>query len=270
MKRSRITSPANPLVRDLARGGRGARGGGERAIILEGPHLLQAALASDRVTMRQIFALPSWLEDAPEARIIEEFEDRGARVIIASESVIRKLSSTVTPQGVLGAGDLDAWRLDDIRPRTAAFVIACDGVRDPGNLGTMIRTADAAGADGVVILPGCADPCSAKTLRSSAGSFFNLPVAEASLEAFSDWADDRGVRILGADAGAEKNIYEMSFLGPVSLVFGNEGSGLGGEVRRAAHDMVSIPISGAAESLNVTAAAAIAAFEVVRQRMTGA
>jgi TrmH family RNA methyltransferase len=266
-----ITSVSNPLVKEVVRlhgggSGSGKTGRPNRRILLEGPHVIGAALESETARIEKLFIAPGAETDAEIAGIVGRAEGLGADVIEVSQAVMRKIVTTETPQGAAAVAAIELLSLDAIEPAPDALVVVADGIQDPGNLGGLVRTAEAAGASAVVILDGSADPLGPKAVRSSAGSVFFIPVARAAPEAFIAWAKPRGIRIAGADGRAGGSVWEMSSQGPIALVFGSEGNGLRKPVRGALDEAVSIPVFGRAESLNVTAAAAIVIYEIARKR----
>jgi TrmH family RNA methyltransferase len=169
-----------------------------------------------------------------------------------------------TPQGILAvapipAAGLDALRVEDHDP---AVLLVLDAVQDPGNFGTLARTAEALGAVGLVALPGTVDPWNPKSVRAAMGSTFRLPVVESRWDELAPWLAARGVEALAAVVGGEP-------LGEgrprrAALVLGNEGAGVGDETRARAARAVGIPLRGRAESLNVAAAGAILLYELLR------
>lgn len=267
--RKEITSASNPLVKEVVRLHKPEKRDGAWRILLEGPHVIGAALESSRARIEMLFIAPGAEADAEIARIISRAEGLGADVIDVSEAVMRKIATTDTPQGAAAVAAMELLALDAIElapDAPDALIVVADGIQDPGNLGGLVRTAEAAGASAAVILDGSADPLGPKAVRSSAGSVFFIPVARAAPEAFIAWAKLRGVRIVGADGHAGGSIWEMSSQGPIALVFGSEGKGLREPMRGALDEAVSIPVFGRAESLNVTAAASVVIYEMVRKR----
>jgi TrmH family RNA methyltransferase len=201
--------------------------------------------------------------------VVERARAAGVELVEVSEDVMGKLTSTVTPQGIVGvAGYVDVG-VDEL-PDDAACVAVLHSVRDPGNAGTILRSADAVGAAGVVFSSESVDVYNPKTVRASAGSLFHLPVIRgmetpAALEALRG----RGMRVLAMDARGDVDLYEVDLTDPVAFVFGNEAWGLPGDVARLADATVRVPISGGAESLNLAAAATVCLFEWSRQRREG-
>jgi len=254
----RITSPDNPLIKALRRVKGGA---GRKAFIIEGPHLIESALDASAVPLRVFFA--------------EGFKGRGLLLRLSAqpvemyeipESLIRRLSGTETPQGILAVVSLKQARLDELGPKERDLIAVSDGVSDPGNMGTLIRAADAAGADAVLALPGSCDPFMPKALRAAAGSVFNIPVVHADSGEFLMWAKKNGIRLVFTAGDAEMSVYEADLTGPLALVFGNESRGVSPGLRAASGTGLRVPIFGKAESLNVAVTAALCLYEARRQR----
>jgi len=171
-------------------------------------------------------------------------------------NVMERVASTESPQPVLG---LVAMRATEV-PADATFVVVADRLSDPGNAGTIIRSAEASGAQGVVLTPGSVDPFNPKVVRASAGSLFRVPVVEATLESLS------GFRRLGTSSHRGDLYTDPVYHGRVAVVVGNEAHGLDDDA--AIDQWITIPHAGPAESLNVAMAATVLLFEVARQRST--
>lgn len=182
-----------------------------------------------------------------------------------SEAELAALAPTESPQGVLVVAATPRWSEDDIRLSPGAVVLVLDAVQDPGNLGTLLRTAEALGARGAVLLSGSVDPWNAKAVRASAGSAFRLPTVALEPSALGAWLRDNGVRLLAADAAGEP-VDAVDRGGSVALAVGNEGAGLSPTVLERCDARVAIPLRGRAESLNVAVAAGILLHELLRRR----
>ncbi|MBI5143135.1 MAG: RNA methyltransferase [Nitrospirae bacterium] len=261
--RKEITSASNPLVKEVVRLHKPENRDGAWRILLEGPHVIGAALESSRARIEKLFIAPGAEADVEIAGISCRAE---ADIVEVSDAVMRKIATTGTPQGVAAVAVIEFPALEAMELAPDALVVVADGIQDPGNLGGLVRTAEAAGASAVIILDGSADPLGPKAVRSSAGSVFFIPVARAAPEEFIAWAKSRGMRIVGADGHAGgASVWDISADGPVALLFGSEGMGLRQPVRGALDEAVSIPVFGRAESLNVTAAAVVI-YEIVRKR----
>lgn len=195
----------------------------------------------------------------------EDILSSGCECYEVEENVLSELSDTETPQGAVAVVSKTAWNLLDVK---SDFIIIADGVQDPGNLGTIIRTADAAGAGGVVVIKGTVDVFNGKTLRSTMGSIFHIPVIfYDSFEKLVEELGSEGYRIYATSLEASEYIYNCDFKGKTAIVIGNEGNGVPEEHLKLATHRIKIPMPGRAESLNAAAATAVVIYEVVRQRM---
>ena len=184
---------------------------------------------------------------------------------------VRDLTSTVTPQGIFAICQTKAWPLTAVLNSDARLVVLCAQIRDPGNLGTVIRCADAFGSDGVIVTTGSVDPTNAKVVRASVGSIFHLPVVVGvELTQVVNTAHAAGFTILAADSSGEdlNDLAESSQLeSKVVWILGNEAWGLGQREKSLADKVVRIPMWGMAESLNLSTAAAICLYVTAsRQR----
>ena len=192
---------------------------------------------------------------------IEEMLQSNTKVYYIKEQLFNTICSTESPQGILAVVINKQTKLED----AYGFYVLVDGVQDPGNLGTLVRTADAAGALGVILLKGTVDVFNEKTLRSTMGSIFHLPVVEfKDLEELQNLMTS-GFRLIVSSLEGKKNFYDESLLGKIIIAVGNEGNGVSKEIYALADSKVKIPMPGNAESLNVAIAGSIMMFEYVRQ-----
>jgi RNA methyltransferase, TrmH family len=191
--------------------------------------------------------------------------EAGVEAVGVSAEIMAKLTSTVTPQGIVGVAQFLDVGLNDLP--TDGCITVLHEVRDPGNAGTVLRSADAAGVGGIVFSATCVDVYNPKTVRASAGSVFHLPVVRGveTPEAVSHLRD-RGFRVLAMAANGEHDLHRTDLNGPLAFVFGNEARGLPDDVLALADQVVRVPIWGKAESLNVAAAASVCLFEWARRR----
>jgi TrmH family RNA methyltransferase len=256
-----ITSVRNAKVLDAAklkkRGLREERG----LFLVEGAQGVGEALRASVV--ETVFHVPGSTGRVPE--VVEAARATGVPTDEVSEQVMAHLTSAVTPQGVVAVARFVDVPLARVPPEgVVPFLCA---VRDPGNAGTILRSADAAGAAGVVFTTGSVDVYNAKAVRASAGSLFHLPVVRE-VDAADAVAAFRtgGVQVLAAAADGDVSVYDTDLTGPTVLLLGNEAWGLPSDVRDLADRSVRIPIAGAAESLNLAAAATLLLFEAARQR----
>lgn len=195
----------------------------------------------------------------------------GIRMYQVDEKVMAKLSDTKAPQGVLAVIRTPEQNLWQLRPGNAsdnnAPVIILDRVQDPGNLGTIIRTADAVGALGLILLEGCVDAYSPKVVRASMGSLFHLPVVQdVTAEEALTWCYRNGYEPAATALKNAQNVYKADISKKMAFLFGNEANGVAEELQAAAETRLFIPMAGLAESMNVAMAAGIILFEGLRQR----
>jgi TrmH family RNA methyltransferase len=237
----------------------------EHLFLVEGPHALHEALASG-APVREVFHL--WGDGSASVRaVVDEATAVGVPCLPIMGSVLQRLATTETPQGVVGVcGEMDT----DLAAVPLGLACLLVEVQDPGNLGTVLRSADAAGASGVVVSTASVDLYNPKVVRASAGSLFHLSIARdvAPFEAV-EGLRGRGFRILAAATYGPGSVYDQDFLDPTVVMFGNEARGLPAELLQAADATVRVPIRGRAESLNLAAAATVMLFEAARQRAEG-
>lgn len=263
-----ISSPSNPLIKEILKIKSGKKGEREGRCIIEGPHLIEMALSSQAVIERVLFTaeflarqdgrrlLRSLLRKVPAGGIVE-----------VSAPVINRLSDTETPQGILAVVIFDTAVPEGLAFGNHPLVVICDGIQDPGNLGSLIRVSDAAGADAVFILPGTCNPYLPKVIRSTAGSIFHIPLIPVSPEACVDFLRTHHIPLAIADVRGAVSLFDADLTGPLALAFGSEARGAGRVLREKADVLLKIPIVGKAESLNVAMAASICLYETVRQRV---
>jgi RNA methyltransferase, TrmH family len=237
--------------------------------LAEGPQAVREAVAAGPGRVVELFATTAAAERW--APILQHADDVGIPVSMADDAALAALSETVTPQGLVAVCrsltvDLPAALAGE--PRLVAVLAEA---RDPGNAGTVIRCADAAGADAVVLTHGSADPQGGKAVRASAGSVFHLPVSSGAPTADVVAAlHERGLTVLAADGAGSLDLDQAEddglLGGPVAWLFGNEAWGLPAEVSALADHVVRVPIYGRAESLNLATAAAVCLYGSARAR----
>jgi TrmH family RNA methyltransferase len=271
-----LTSLHNPKVKLIAslreRRTREATG----LVRVEGYDEVRLALASG-ATPADLLYCPPLFPDGGQAALLEEARRAGARLIEVDERVFRRLAYREHPDGWLGTFHWSACRLDELHleqraappaaPPAAPLVVVVQGLEKPGNLGAILRTADAAGASAVVACDARTDWGNPNVVRASKGALFAIPVATASSEEALDWLHRQQIRVVAATPSATRRYDEVDLAGPVAIVVGAEDKGVSREWLAAADDLVQIPMAGRVNSLNVSAAAAILLYEAVRQRM---
>jgi TrmH family RNA methyltransferase len=240
----------------------------ERAFVAEGPELLRTALAAGW-PVESIYLAPEGGADPDVQAACQQAVEAGARLFALAPGVLERVANTVTPQPVLAV--LPMAEPDPAAvlgaPAPGDLLVVMVDVRDPGNAGTVVRTADASGVRGVVFAGDSVDPYNPKTVRASAGSLFHLPfVVEPDAAALAASLGQAGYRTLASGAEADQDYASLEWTVPSALFVGNEAAGLDPAVRAACAGAVSIPMEGRAESLNVGVACAVVCFEALRQR----
>jgi TrmH family RNA methyltransferase len=257
-----ISSRHHPLV---ARFREAARGGAGTPLLLDGPHLVLEALGA-RIPLLDV----AMSADAADPAEMTQIRRRVPSTQIVTSQVMDALSPTRTPAGVVALADRPASREEELFEGPAPLVIIAVDVQDPGNLGAILRTAEAAGASGVVATTGGADPMGWKAVRGSMGSVLRLPVLRvADADEALTIARRHRVRCAAAVRNGGESMDAADLTGPLAIVLGGEGSGLS-EATIAASDLrVSIPMAPQVESLNVATSAALLLYEARRQRTRG-
>ena len=258
-----ISSASNPTVREVRRlaAARGRAKAGR--FLLEGPEGIRAALAAGHAPA---LLLATEAAAGRHAGLLNQARQRGAPVVLVAPGLLAGLADTAAPQGLLAAVPSVARTLDGL-PAAPRLVCVLAEVRDPGNLGTVIRAADAFGADAVATTARSADPEQPKAVRAAAGSLFHLPVlAGVAWPALRSALRERGLLLVGADPHAAATVDAAPLERPAALVLGNEANGLPAEVRAGLDRTVRLPLPGRAESLNLAAAAAVLLYETARRQ----
>ena len=232
-----------------------------REFLAEGPQSVREALGAGAASLLVV-------DDSAIERhvdLVDRATTAGIAVRIADRDELSGLSDTVQPQGILAICSFLDRPAEEIVDAGGRLLVACADIRDPGNAGTVIRSADAFGADGVLLSAGSVDPYNPKTVRSTAGSLFHLPLAQTvDLAAVTARARGRGVQVLAADGRGAADLTDLqtdgSLANPTLWLLGNEAWGLPDEVAALADRSVRVPLYGRAESLNLASAAAVCLF----------
>jgi RNA methyltransferase, TrmH family len=253
-----LTSTKNPRIQQIRKLQGSARARKKEALfVVEGVRLAEEALNANWQPELLIYTADLNLRGQ---QTIAGFQAKGVEIVPVSSQVMQAASNTQTPQGILLVLPLPKWDL----PAEPTFVLIFDRVRDPGNVGTLLRTALAAGVDAVVLPPENADAFAPKVVRAAMGAHFRLPIISMDWETIGQRLT--GLSVFLADSGGGCTHLEAAFKTPLILIIGGEAEGAGGQAARLATQRVHIPMTGRAESLNAAVAGAILMFEVVRQR----
>jgi TrmH family RNA methyltransferase len=253
-----ITSRANPRVRwvrELQSNPKARRR--EGLFVLEGVRLLQEAERA-RAAVRLVLHVERLRP--PERRLLHGLARRGAEVEMVTEPVMRACSDLEAPPGLLGVVEIPSQAV----PPAATWVLVLDRLADPGNLGSILRTAWAAGVEAVFLTEGSVDPFNPKVVRSAMGAHFGLPLESIQLPALKERLEGKALWVAQPKDG--RRYDAIDWRGASALVLGTEAHGVGAELRAWATGRVHIPMADDVESLNVAAAAAVILFEIARQR----
>jgi TrmH family RNA methyltransferase len=260
-----IRSLQNPQVKAWA-ALLGKKGRDEAGLFLvEGAHLVTEALRSG-FRVREVLYVPG---SPAAAEVAAATGGRTSDWVPVAEAVMEKATDARTPQGVAAVVEQRSVALDDLLTSEGngrGPIVALDAVQDPGNLGTILRSADAAGARAALLGVGTVDVYNPKTIRATMGSLFRVPFVACDLSEMLPRAKAAGVRLVGTSLEAKRSCYEAPLGGDVCFLFGNEGAGVSPHLLAMADEKVIIPMRGGAESLNVAMAATVLLFEAMRQR----
>ncbi|MDT3700238.1 MAG: RNA methyltransferase [Thermincola sp.] len=237
----------------------------EGRFLIEGFNFVSEALASG-IVLEKLIISERAKKNLSTAELIRHIGSPES-IVRVSDSVMEYMSETETPQGVMALLKIAEVPLTSLQVQLTSVFIILDGIQDPGNVGTVIRTADAFGAAGVILTKGCADIYNAKTLRSTMGSVFHLPVLrDIAAAEVVQFLQSQGVNIAVTCLEPEAlPVEDSNILFPLALVFGSEARGVSDEMRQAGDWLIKVPMAGRAESLNVAVAAGIMIYEASRR-----
>jgi TrmH family RNA methyltransferase len=263
-----ITSLSNPVIKEIkaltSKKDREASG----AFMAEGLGFVLDALERGWA-IRTLVHAKAMKDDRPVERAVAQTLAQGGQVLEVSEAVLSAITRRDNPQAVIGVFEQRWTRLDTLKPGKDDTLVALDRVRDPGNLGTIIRTADAAGASGVILIGDCTDPFALETVRATMGSVLAMPLARCSADEFLAWQQQSGTQVIATHLSGAVDYRSVDYAQkPTVLLMGNEQSGLPDTLADAADHRVRIPQQGSAESLNLAIATAVMLFEARRHLLT--
>jgi TrmH family RNA methyltransferase len=262
-----VTSLANPLVKDIKALALKKFRDQQNAFLAEGLKLVIDALDLGWSIKTLVFAKAA-IGNAAVEKVAARTVAVGGTVLEVSEKVLTAITRRDNPQAVVGVFAQRYLPLKDIRPEKAHIWVALDRVRDPGNLGTVIRTVDAVGAKGVILVGETTDPFSIETVRATMGSIFAVPVAKTSPEAFLAWRKNFPGLVAGTHLKGAVDYRSINFSGrPVLLLMGNEQQGLPDNLAESCDRLLRIPQAGRADSLNLAVATGVMLFEIRRDAL---
>ena len=265
MATTQITSTKNPLIKGIrALADRDIQESDDR-LVVEGVRMIEEVLASG-VAVEVILYDPTAMTGPRAVAVLDRARQQGVRLVTATTRVVAACSQVETAQGIIAVVAHPRAALSDVLASPRLIVVIADRIQDPGNLGAIIRIADAAGASAVVSTTGSVDARNPKAVRATMGSLFHLPVATAPTPQLIVALRERRVRILLADPAGSSDYTQVDYRPPIAVVLGNEGEGPDPLWRTASPTTVRIPLYGRADSLNVGVAAALLLYEAGRLR----
>jgi RNA methyltransferase, TrmH family len=254
---SDLTSPSNPRIKRLARLRDRAHRDGADVFVTEGTRNLELGIAAGYECL-ELYHMP-YFPDPERFGAAERFT--------TSERAMASASYRGTPDEVIAVFKRPSNDLDSIVFGAVPLILLLEGIEKPGNLGAILRTADAIGADAVIVADPATDPYNPNVIRASTGAIFSVPVAVAALADAGALLESLGIPLVGLDPSARTTIWDADLSGPVAILVGSEHRGLTPAALELADQLLSIPMGGLTDSLNASISMAIAAFEVVRQRL---
>lgn len=237
----------------------------EQRWLVEGIRPLEEALRH-RLFPETVFFTQDGSRDERVQLFFRQAAQQGAAIVEVTPLLMQEISEAKTPQGVVGIVPIPA-RTQNIWQQKHPFLLVIDRIQDPGNLGTICRSALATVVDGIVLLPGTVDVGHPKTIRASAGAVLGLKFLQLTDTELLEHLQRRAVRLITADIAGKQSLYDTNWHGALALLVGNEASGPAEKLVQATDELVRIPMPGPVESLNVATAAALCLFEAARQRV---
>ncbi|MEW9616889.1 RNA methyltransferase [Shinella sp. S4-D37] len=263
-----VTSLSNPIVKDIKALANKKDRDETKSFMAEGLKLVIDALELG-FEIRTLVYAKNVKEKPQVVQCATKTVARGGLVLEVSEKVLASITRRDNPQMVVGIFSQRWTSLKDLKPKAGETYVALDRVRDPGNLGTIIRTADAAGASGVILVGEATDPFSMETVRATMGSVFAMPLVKTNVADFLAWKKTAGVEVVATHLAGAVDYRTIDYRKkPVVLLMGNEQSGLPDELARAADALARIPQAGRADSLNLAIATGVMLFEARRHLLT--
>ncbi|MES2199770.1 MAG: RNA methyltransferase [Chlamydiota bacterium] len=263
-----ITSVQNPKVK-IATGLADRRDRDRSGLFLiEGFREITRALQGD-VIIEQVFFAESLFLGHNEPSLLEQLQKKGATLFSCKESVFRKISYRDRPDGLVAIArqmDTSFESFCSTFSSENPFLLVAEGIEKPGNLGTILRSCDAVGVDAAIVCDRCTDLFNPNVVRASVGTLFTQPIVEAKGQELLTWCKSKGIQVVAATPHAEKEFTETDLSGPLAILVGTEQLGLSKLWMESADIQVSIPMRGAADSLNVATATTLLLYEVLRQR----
>ncbi len=262
-----ISSNKNPVIKEIKALKEKKFRDQKGLYFIEGIRFVEEAL-KENVKISKILVSDKLKDVHGGKEILERLESHGFHNIYTlSNNIYMEITDTESPQGILAVLKKEAVSINSVYDDKNFFVVL-DSLQDPGNMGTIIRTADAVGVTAVIVSKGCVDVYNPKVLRSTMGSLFHIPVcySENILETLQEMKD-KGIKLCAAHLKGRKNYFELNYKEKIAIIIGNEANGISDSVADISDELVKIPMSGKSESLNASVAAGLLMYEVLRYRL---
>ncbi len=261
----RLTSLQNPQIKHASRLRLPRERRQQKLFLVEGWREINSARRGG-FAIETLFVCPPLLGQTYDPAAIDDFQSAGIEVFEVSPELLSKITYRQNPQGAVAVAIQKHFKLDDLPINELPLLLIAEGIEKPGNLGSLLRIADGAGADGVILCNGVTDIYNPNTVRASTGVLFTMPLVEASTSETIDWLQKREIQLIAAAPAAGTDYTQVDMRGPTAMAVGSEDKGLSNECLRAAEKTARIPMLGSADSLNVAVSAALLLFEAARQR----
>lgn len=272
MRELELTSLQNPKVKQLIDLKERKERDNTGLFLIEGYREVKRAIDAG-VTIQALWICPELFLGENETDLIQRVKENQGLIIRANEKVFDKLSYRDRPDGLIAVAIQMKWALGDLQSilaeKPSPFLVIAEGIEKPGNLGSILRSADGAGADAVIVCDRCTDIYNPNCVRSSVGTLFTLPVIEAQSADTLFWLQKYKIKVVAASPTAKMDFTEADLSGPIAVVVGTEQLGLSELWMSASDIQVAIPMKGIADSLNVSNAATLLMYEILRQRKSG-
>lgn len=265
MQQEAITSIHNPKVKALAKLKKRSERDKQGVFLIEGYRPITRALTAG-FGFSQIYYSPEWFLGINEEKVLEDAAKTGAELVRIGKEAFLKIAYRERPEGLLGIGKQWHTGLESLKLSENPFLIVVEAIEKPGNLGTILRSADATGAEAVIVCDAVTDLFNPNVVRASTGVMFTTPTVVTDSESTINFLRARGIKTLAATPAAKKLYTDVDMTGPIAIVMGSEQFGLTDTWLDDCDIPVRLPMAGIADSLNVSAATVALAYEAVRQR----
>ncbi|WP_010248381.1 23S rRNA (guanosine(2251)-2'-O)-methyltransferase RlmB [Acetivibrio cellulolyticus] len=264
-----ISSSQNPVIKEIKALKEKKYRDQTGLFFIEGIRFVEEAL-KEKIEISKILVSDKLADVHGGKEILEQLENSNCcNVYTLTNKLYMEVTDTENPQGILAILNKKSISLESVYDNKNFFLVL-DSLQDPGNMGTIIRTADAAGVTGVIVSKGCVDVYNPKVLRSTMGSLFHIPIcySENILQTLEEMKN-KGIRLCAAHLSGSKNYFELDYKDNIAIIVGNEANGISDSVAGISNELVRIPMAGKSESLNASVAAGLLMYEVLRLRMKG-